>query len=228
MSNASTLSDPAPTTGAHPGGPARDKTPFPTIARAVREYYEDDSSGHGMAHVWRVFRLTQEFAMTLDADRVVVGAAALTHDLHRVLDEGTGKPPEETLQTVRSILRDAGVSADRIEAIEACIIGHDELAVRGEDPTPPTTEAAILRDADNLDAMGAIGIARTFAFAGAHGLPLWDPDGKEYSSVYHFEEKLLHLTEELHTAPARELAADRHARLERFFDAFRAEWNGAE
>ncbi len=226
VSNASMLSDPAPTTGAHPGGPARDREPFPSIANAVRGYYETDSTGHGMAHVWRVFRLTQEFATTLDADHVVVGAAALTHDLHRVRDEGTGKPPEQTLSTVRSILQDAGVRADRIEAIEACIIGHDKLAVRGDDPAPPTTEAAILRDADNIDAMGAIGIARTFAFAGAHGRPLWDPDGQEYSSLYHFEEKLLQLTEELHTAPARDLAADRHARLERFFEAFRAEWNG--
>lgn len=220
------LSDPEPTTGEHPGGPRRDEAPFPAVADGVREYLAADASGHDMAHVWRVFRLTQRFAAELDADRVVAGTAALTHDLHRVLGEGTGCDPEATLPEVAAILDAAGLSEQRVEAVQHCVAVHDDLAARGEDPSPESVEAEILRDADNLDAMGAMGVARTFAFGGAHGTPLWDPDGEAYSQIYHFEDKLLRLREELHTDPARELADRRHAVLEEFFEQFLAEWHG--
>jgi uncharacterized protein len=225
-SDSPTLSDPPPTTGEHPGGPRHAEEPFPAVAAGVREYLATDSSGHDMHHVWRVFRLTQQFADELDADRVVVGCAALTHDLHRVLGEGTGCPPEETLSTVEDILADAGVDDERIDAVCHCVAVHDDLAFRGEEPRPETLEAEILRDADNLDAMGAVGIGRTFAFGGVHGTPLWDPDGEVYSQLYHFEDKLLRLPGEMHTEPARELAEERAAFLERFRERFIAEWHG--
>ena len=217
------LSDPSPTTGEHPGGPRHAEAPFPAVAARVREHLAGDASGHDMHHVWRVFRLTQRFAADLDADSAVVGCAALTHDLHRA---GTGCPPAETLPTVRDILSDAGVDSERIDAVCHCVAVHDELQFRGEEPDPETLEAEILRDADNLDAMGAVGIARTFAFGGVHGTPLWDPDGEEYSQLYHFEDKLLRLPGELHTEPARDLAADRLAFLERFRERFLDEWHG--
>ncbi|ERH08622.1 MAG: putative HD superfamily hydrolase [halophilic archaeon J07HX64] len=220
------LSDPSPTTGEHPGGPRHTEEPFPAVAAGVREYLAADTSGHDMHHVWRVFRLTQRFAGELDADSVVVGCAALTHDLHRVLGEDTGCPPAETLPTVTDILSEAGVDSERIDAVCHCVAVHDELGFRGEEPEPETVEAEILRDADNLDAMGAVGVARTFAFGGVHGTPLWDPDGREYSQLYHFEDKLLRLPDELHTEPARNLAADRLAFLERFRERFLDEWHG--
>ena len=221
-----TLSNPTPTTGDHPGGPRRDDPPFPAVAAGVREYLADDATGHDMYHAWRVFRLTQQFADELDADRTVVGCAALTHDLHRVIDDGTGCDPAETHKPVAQILTRAGVDDERIDAVCHCVAVHDDLACRGEDPSPETLEAEILRDADNLDAMGAIGVSRTFAFGGAHGSPLWDPDGQEYSQLYHFEDKLLQLRDELHTDPARELAAERHEFLQTFFERFLAEWHG--
>jgi uncharacterized protein len=220
------LSDPFPTTGEHPGGPRHDEEPFPGVAAGVRESLSADSSGHDMHHVWRVFRLTQRFADELGADSEVVGCAALTHDIHRVVGDGTGCAPEKTLPEVARILAEAGVDNDRIEAVEHCVAVHDDLAFRGENPQPETLEAEILRDADNLDAMGATGVARTFAFGGVHGTPLWDPDGEEYSQIYHFEDKLLRLREELHTEPARQLAEKRHAFLETFYDRFLAEWHG--
>ena len=221
-----TLTDPAPIIGAHPGGPRCEAPPFPAVARAVRSYYAEDSSGHDMAHVWRVFRLTQQFADVLGADRTVVGCAALVHDLHRVLGDGTGCDPAETTAEVARVLGQAGVDEETIPAVTHCVAVHDELALRGEDPTPKTLEAKILRDADNLDAMGAVGIARAFAFGGAHGLPLWDETGDRYLSLYHFEDKLLRLRDELHTEPARRLADRRHAVLEQFHEQFRAEWHG--
>ncbi|MFB6295779.1 MAG: HD domain-containing protein [Halobacteriales archaeon] len=221
-----TLSDPPPSTGEHPGGPRHDETPYPAVASGVRGHLAADASGHDTHHVWRVFRLAQRFAGELGADRVVVGCAALTHDLHRALGEGTGCDPAETLPEVARILTEAGVEEDRIPAVKHCVTVHDALAFRGDDPRPESLEAEILRDADNLDAMGAVGVARTFAFGGVHGTPLWDPEGEEYSQLYHFEDKLLRLRGELHTEPARELATERHAFLETFYERFRAEWRG--
>ena len=220
------LSDPAPTAGEHPGGPRHRETPFPTVAANVAEHLSGDSSGHDMTHVWRVFRLAQRFADELDADEVVVGAAALVHDLHRVVGEGTGCAPAETLATVEEVLAGTDLNDDQVDAVKHCVAVHDELAFRGEDPNPETIEAEILRDADNLEAMGAVGIARTFAFGGAHGTPLWDPDGEAYSQLYHFEDKLLRLRDELHTEPAKELAQQRHQFLETFFERFLQEWHG--
>jgi len=140
--------------------------------------------------------------------------------------EGTGVAPEGTLPEVREVLEGAGVGKGTIPGVTHCVAVHDGLAFRGEDPQPETLESKLLRDADNLDAMGAVGVARTFAFGGVHGTPMWDPDGEEYSRLYHFEDKLLRLREELHTEPARALAAERHAFLEEFYERFRAEWHG--
>ncbi|WP_330633134.1 HD domain-containing protein [Halocatena halophila] len=221
-----TLSNPDPTLGGHPGGPNHDEAPFPAVATAVRASLSTDASGHDMHHVWRVFRLTQRFAEELDADYVIVGCAALTHDLHRVQGDGTGCDPRATLSTIDEILTEVGVDDQRRESVLHCVAVHDDLEFRGENPTPETIEAKILRDADNLDAMGAVGIARTFAFGGVHGTPFWDPTGKEYSQLYHFEDKLLRLRDELHTAPARQLADSRHEFLETFFERFLAEWHG--
>ncbi len=225
-SNDERLADPDPIPGEHPGGPHREDPPFPAIADAVRAYYAPDSSGHDLAHVWRVFRLGVRFADELGADREVVGAAALTHDLHRVLDEGTGLDPAETFDEVEAVLAEAEFPPGKVEDVLYCVEVHDSYEFRGDDPDPGTLEAEILRDADNLDAMGAVGVGRTFAFGGAHGTPLWDPEGVEYSQIYHFEDKLLRLREEMHTAPARELAAERHAFLVEFHERFRREWNG--
>ncbi|RRJ31852.1 HD domain-containing protein [Halocatena pleomorpha] len=221
-----TLTDPAPIEGDHPGGPRHDRPPFPAVAAGVDAYLTTDFSGHDMHHVWRVFRLTQRFADELNADHDVVGCAALTHDIHRVLGDGTGCDPEETLTTVAHILKETELDEAQIRAVEHCVAVHDDLAFRGETPEPETIEAKILRDADNLDAMGAVGIARTFAFGGVHGTPLWDPSGEQYSQLYHFEDKLLRLRDELHTDPARTLAEQRHAFLEAFYDRFQAEWHG--
>ncbi|NLV09441.1 HD domain-containing protein [Halomicrobium mukohataei] len=220
------LSNPPPTRGEHPGGPRHRDDPFPTVAANVREHLSADASGHDMHHVWRVFRLAQRFADELDADSEVVGCAALVHDLHRVLGDGTGCDPEETLSVIEEMLEGTGIGDERTGAVQHCVAVHDDLEFRDEDPEPETIEAKILRDADNLDAMGAVGVARTFAFGGVHGTPLWDPDGEDYSQIYHFEDKLLRLQNELHTDPAQQLAEERHAFLETFFERFLAEWHG--
>ena len=225
-SPADRLTDPDPTPGEHPGGPRAENPPFPAIAEHVAEWLSGDPTGHDMHHVWRVFRLATQFAEELDADVHVAGAAALTHDLHRVMGDGTGIDPAETTGDVREILAAVEFPDEKIPAVQHCVAVHDEYAFRGIDRAAEHLEAEILRDADNLDAMGAVGIGRTFAFGGAHGTPMWDPEGVEYSQLYHFEDKLLRLLEEMNTEPARELAEQRHAFLQEFLERFIAEWHG--
>lgn len=114
----------------------------------------------------------------------------------------------------------------KIQSTLHCVAIQDRYTYRGDDPEPRSIEGALLRDADNLDVMGAIGIGRTFAYGGVHGTPLWDPVGETYSQLYHFEDKLLRLKDEMHMKPARELAEDRHEFLITFHERFRREWHG--
>lgn len=84
--------------------------------------------------------------------------------------------------------------------------------------------AALVHDVHR--AMGAVGVARCFAYSGAHDRPMWTPDSDEPSAIDHFREKLLNLREEMHTEAARAVAEDRHDFLESFLDRFEAEWYG--
>lgn len=198
---------------------------FSDIADAMGEWLDDDSSGHDMDHAWRVFSLGIELAEAEGADSEVVGAGALTHDIHRVMG-GTVESvdPAETLPEVRAILEQTDFPNEKIDAVEHCVAVHDEYDFRGSDRPAETIEAEILRDADNLDAMGAIGIARCFAFTGVDGRPLWDPQDEEYSGLYHFEDKLFHLRDEMNTETARAIAEGRHAFMMEFVERFKEEW----
>jgi uncharacterized protein len=203
-----------------------DRPVFRAIDAEMREWLGDDSTGHDLHHAWRVFDLATTIAEAEGADVEVVGAAALTHDVHRVVD-GTGfVHPEETLDEVRAVLERAGFPEETLDAVLHCVAVHDEYEFRGEAVRADTLEAEVLRDADNLDAMGAVGVARCFAFTGVHGNPLWDPSGDDYSGLGHFRDKLLRLPDEMHTETARDIAADRHAFLAEFVERFEREWHG--
>lgn len=200
---------------------------FSAVADEAHEWFADDASGHDLDHAWRVFTLGVRIAEAEGADVEVVGAAALVHDLHRTMCEpGEYVHPEETLDEVREILERAGFPESKVEAVCHCVAVHDEYDFRGDPDRTETLEARVLRDADNLDAMGAVGIARNFAFTGLAGNPLWDPTEEDYSGVGHFYDKLLKLDAEMHTERGRELAAGRHEFLESFVERFEREWFG--
>lgn len=196
------------------------------IADGVLAHVGEDSTGHDLDHAWRVFLLGSRIAETAGADPTVIQAAALTPDLHRsVGNVGDYVHPEEALEDVRHVLEAAGTPPETVEAVCHCVV-HDEYEFRGVDRPAETLEAEGHRDADNLDATGAVGVARDFAFTGVVGNPLWDPTGEEHSGLGHFEDKLLRLVDEMHTDAARELAEERHAVLERFKARFEREWFG--
>ena len=213
---------------------------FEAIA-AETEPHLDGDPVHDLGHAWRVCRLGVSIAEAEGADVAVVGAAAITHDLHRVSGPGEAfVHPRETIPTVESILDAAGFPEETVPAVCHCVAVHEEYDFEADPDAAETIEAEVLQDADNLDAIGAIGIARAFAFSGAHGNPLWRPDrdgepvgvyeklGRDdgASTIRHVREKLLRLRETMNTETGREIAADRHAYLEAFVDRFQREWHG--
>lgn len=182
-----------------------------------------------MDHARRVFDLGLRLADAERADSEVVGAAALTHDIHRTMgaaDEYVD--PADSLSEVREILEQTAFPAEKLDSVLHCVAVHDEYDFRGDDRTPETIEAEILQDADNLDAIGAVGIARNFAFTGVVGNPLWVPQGDEYSGLSHFDDKLFHLQDEMNTDTAKSLAENRHAFMKAFVEQFKREWNGID
>lgn len=169
----------------------------------IKELQGKDSGGHDAAHSIRVYKnalviLDKEPA----CDRTVVLLAAILHDAddHKLCNNVNN-------ENARAFLARKGVSDDLTEEIVRTVNSVSFSKNRGK--RPETLEGKIVQDADRLDAMGAIGIARTFAYGGEHGRSIEE-------SVQHFYDKLLLLKDELNTETAKEIAEKRHAFLEAF------------
>lgn len=189
----------------------------------VRACFAGDASGHDVHHTLRVWRSAVRIAAKEGADQRIVALAALLHDVddHK-LSPGT----HATLGNARAFMSAHGVADVEAEAVLTAI---REVSFSENGATPPSTlEAACVRDADRLDAIGAIGIGRAFAFGGSHGRALHDPDGADSATtIAHFYDKLLLLKGMMCTATGRTLAEERDAFMRQFLDEFYAEWDGA-
>jgi len=204
------------------------------IASSVKEACKNDSSGHDWWHIFRVVNLVKHIGKKEGANLDIVELAALLHDLD---DWKLNESNEGHLPKARKILSENGYSAETINTILGII---DEVSFKGAgvETKPSTLEAMVVQDADRLDAIGAIGIARTFAYGGHKNQPLHNPDLKpnlhgsfeEYkktrtSTINHFYEKLLLLKDRLNTPTAKQLAEKRHQFMEQFLEQFYSEWN---
>jgi uncharacterized protein len=207
------------------------------VSRFVRRAMEGDGTGHDWWHVWRVWRTAERLARTEpDADRTVVALGALLHDLGdwKIRGGDEEAAPREAARVLRRFRADAS-TVERVRQV--C----REVSFKGAGvPDRPTSlEARIVQDADRLDAIGAVGIARTFAYGGAKGRLIYDPDEKPVlhrsfaaykksrgHTINHFHEKLLLLKRRLHTREARRIARARHSVLVEFLKRFHAEWEG--
>ncbi|MBI3942167.1 MAG: HD domain-containing protein [Chloroflexi bacterium] len=208
------------------------------IRREVVTLVRSDSSGHNLDHLERVYRLSMTLAEAEGGDRLVLGAAAWLHDLHRVIKTepgALGQVGQDVLLETERILERASFPPERIQAVLQAIADHDSFSF-GNGRRAPSLEAVLLQDADKLDAMGAIGVARCFQFCGAHANPLWDgtvPEPGPYdptlntgTALGHFYEKLLRLQDDLQTPTARALGSERHQFMEQFVARFQDEWHG--
>ena len=176
--------------------------------RYVKDLFAENADGHGFAHTMRVYRTAMKLADSEPAaDRLIVSLGALLHDAddHKLFHT-------ENNANARFFLETYGVSAETTEQV--CSVINSVSFSKNRDKRPETPEGQIVQDADRLDAIGAVGIARTFAYGGKHGRPPED-------SIAHFHEKLLLLKDLLNTEAAKDMAASRHAFMEQFLE----EWN---
>ena len=181
-------------------------------AAYVRGLLAGDSGGHGADHVMRVYQNAMRIAENEPGcDREIVALAALLHDAddHKLFHT-------ENNANARRFLSENAVPADRTERIIEAINSVSFSQNQGK--VPATLEGRIVQDADRLDAVGAIGIARTFSYGGAHGRSL-------EASVAHFHEKLLKLKDLMNTETAKALAEKRHAFLLAFLEELQKETN---
>lgn len=189
-----------------------------------------DASGHDAHHLRRVHAMAVALAGEEGADAFVVAMAAWLHD---VADAKLNADPAAAESELRVFLRDLGLRsglAERIAQAAGSTSYSAETAreARGEAAPELSLEARVVRDADRLDALGAIGVARCFAFGGSRGRSLYDPGSPQASlaSLAHFEDKLLRLRDRFTTEAGRRQAEIRHRRTERFYREFLDEWEG--
>lgn len=199
----------------------------------VRELFREDATGHDWNHVDRVRRLALTIAKAEGADLELVELAALLHD---VGDWKFHDDPNAAPKLIREWLASQGADPDLIREVIEIAEGVSYKGA-GVETKPRTLEGQVVQDADRLDGIGAIGVARAFSYGASKGRPMHDPaqppqthnsfaayKANQGPTINHFYEKLLLLKDRMHTPTARQLAEPRHAFLETFLKQFLAEW----
>ncbi len=195
-------------------------------------YPAEADSAHDFDHVLRVVHLADRIAVAEGANRDIVQAAALLHDIG--LDEGRAGHETSAANRAKDILRAQGYAENFCTAVAHAIESHRFRS----GPTPQTLEAQVLFDADKLDAIGAIGVARAFAFGEHRGQKLWGevapdyvdrPEGadpSEHTAVHEFHVKLSKIKDRMFTATGKQLANERHAFMVKFYEQLDREVKG--
>lgn len=200
----------------------------------ARQLYASGDSAHDFDHVLRVTNLATHIAAAERADVTVVRLAALLHD---VSIKGSGRRAHHLAAAdfAGEWLSARGLGIERTRNVVHCIEAH---RFRDRTVQPATLEAQCLYDADKLDSIGAIGVARVFAYAGAHNNRLWTeswrsvppidqkPGSADYTPVHEYVYKLQRVLATLYTATARTLGERRHAFMCAFFDQLDTEMRG--
>jgi len=209
------------------------------IIKNVKEYvkrnFEGESTGHDWWHSWRVWKLSKKINQKEGGDLFIIELSALLHDVadYKFHDGSTKKG----LKKVKILLEGLGVEEKKINKI-CHIIKNISFKGAGVRDKLKTKEGRIVQDADRLESLGAIGIARTFAYGGFLKREIHNPDIKskfhksfkdyrEYrgTSINHFYEKKLLLKKRLNTKTAKRIAEKRHQFLKNYLKQFFKEWN---
>lgn len=205
------------------------------VSQFIQQKFKDNEGSHDWYHIERVWKLAKHIQQSEGGDVLVIELAALLHDVsdHKY----NGGDWNKGSQLTKEILLNFSAPLDLAEKVEKVV---SQVSFKGAkvDDTSDSLEAQIVQDADRLDAIGAIGIARAFAFGGSKNRPLYDPDitpvfhqtAEDYKNavshtVNHFYEKLFLLKDRMHTITAKKIAQERHDFMEKFLDEFYSEWN---
>lgn len=207
---------------------------FDDAKEFAEELFSKDSSGHDIYHTIRVHDLSVAIQKKEGGDLGIIRLTALLHDVDdRKLFDTDG------LSNAVRFMTDHGIPNDVQSAVCKNI---PEISFKGRDSVSPSTlEGKIVQDADRLDAIGAIGIARAFAYGGSKGRAMHIPDEsfkkdmseEEYfrnqgTSLNHFYEKLFLLKDMMNTETGRNIAGSRHDYMKEFVEEFLSEWNGSK
>lgn len=184
----------------------------------VYQSFNSEGTGHDYYHIERVVENAKKITKSEDANPFLVELAAWLHDLG---DYKLHNGIDRSAELISAFLQSIDVEENIINKIIKIV--SEVSFSKGLQPT--SIEAKIVQDADRLDAIGAVGIARCFAYGGSKGKLLFDPKQKEDSSVQHFYDKLFKLKELMHTATAREIAIKRHEFMELYLHQFYTEIN---
>lgn len=201
----------------------------------VKEKLEGAEAGHDWFHIERVWKLSKKIAQSEDCNLNVVELSALLHD---IADPKFHNGDETlALKISRKFLETQNVEEETIQQV-LFIIQNISFKNRGEAPQNLPIELKVVQDADRIDAIGAIGVARTFNFGGFKNNMMYHPDiqpklnmsKEEYkksngTTVNHFYEKLLLLKDLMNTNEGKKIAEERHQFMLTFLDQFMKEWN---
>lgn len=213
----------------------KEKEIIKNIEEQLKEMFSGESTGHDWFHIDRVRKNANLICRDEEANSFIVEIAALLHDIadHKFV-ENADQVAEDR---INDILKTEGVSAQIIDEVQHIVANCSFKG--GIDNKMKSIEGKIVQDADRLDAIGAIGVARTFAFGGKFGNEIYNPEispntfksAEEYRkkrthTINHFYEKLLLLKDGMHTVTGKKLAEDRHQFMEKYLDQFYAEWEG--
>jgi len=202
--------------------------------KKIGEVLGHDTSGHDLWHIKRVVALSRMIGKQEGGDLFLIELAAWLHDIadHKYHNGDHSAGPREA----RKWMESQNLSEKTIKQVVTII---EEISFKGSEVKTPmsTLEGKVVQDADRLDAIGAIGIARTFAYGGSKGHAMYEPDIKpvfhsDFESykkskapvINHFYEKLLLLKELINTETGRQLADERHRFMEGFLEQFYKEW----
>jgi uncharacterized protein len=208
--------------------------PIQHIKQLIKEQFSGEGSGHDWHHIERVYKMACAIQEKEGGDREIVELAALLHDIsdHKLNGGKLNAGGDEA----RKILQSFNYDKEKTELIAKIVDGVSYKGAHVQDQMD-SLEGKIVQDADRLDAIGAIGIARAFAYGGSRNRPLYEPKVKavlhesfeQYANskghtINHFYEKLLLLKTRMQTETAKKIAEDRHAFMEEFLENFFREW----
>jgi len=213
---------------------------MPTIEQA-REWYTDTDPVHDFGHIQRVYWMAEKIGSAEGADMEIVHAAALLHDAEDSAPGGDGSERANHHNAsaifARRILEAEGWGEERIASVQHCIRAH---RFRGKEEAPSTIEAKVIFDSDKLDVLGAVGVARTIAYAVLDHKPVYsEPSqqfiqtGKEFpgelhSSYHEYLFKLSKVKDRLFTATGKKIAEIRHAFLVEYYERLANEMKGLD
>lgn len=203
----------------------------------IKQEFANDSSGHDWWHIYRVWKNAVTICELEKADSFIVQLAALLHDLD---DWKFNDSADETPLRAKAWLESCNLDVPSTDRV--CeIIKHISYKGAGAENKMDSIEGLIVQDADRLDAIGAIGIARAFAYGGYKNRAIYDPESppqlhntfEQYknsksATINHFDEKLLLLKDKMNTPTAKRIAEQRHEVMVQFLSQFMKEWEGTD